>query len=49
MPPSVVVVSLPGEIDLYPTLQLAAKGRPPPAAPPVAGSARTRRPGAAGR
>jgi len=49
---------LPGEIDLtginrhvavYPTLQLAAKGRPPPAGPPVTGSPRTRWPGAAGR
>lgn len=36
-------------VAVYPTLQLAAKGRPPPAAPPVAGSPRIRRTGAAGR
>ena len=36
-------------VAVYPTLQLAAKGRPPPAGPPVAGSPRTRWPGAAGR
>lgn len=46
------VVELTGinrHVAVYPTLQLAAKGRPPPAGPHAAGSPRTRRPGAAGR